>query len=144
LSAKQWLRMAVNRKYEMETCLNCNEKMTTPLERIFMALCIAIKMIKKQIDEKSIEVAKDTLGTNWKQEVYNIFGESMLKNPSVIESVRNSKVSSSESISIYMIRLCKSILSGQTNLNIGGNKIQSDIVTEDQLPDNLVPVKLDE
>ena len=50
--------------------------MSTPLERIFMALCIAVKMIKKQLDDNSIEVAKDSLGTNWKAEVYNIFGES--------------------------------------------------------------------
>lgn len=145
LSAKKWRRMAVNRKYEMETCFNCKEKMSTPLERIFMALCIAVKMIKKQLDDNSIEVAKDSLGTNWKAEVYNIFGESMLKNQSVIESVRNSKISSIESISIYMIRLCKSIISGQTDLNIGGsNNMKTDIITEDQLPDDLVPVNLDE
>ena len=109
ISCRKWQKMAKNNKFGMELCTVCNRKITTPIEKNFMSMYLTIKLVRKQLTENDIEIAKDILSDDWKKIVFEQFG-GILKDKFSVMKIRQSKKTIIESLSTYMINYTKGIL----------------------------------
>jgi hypothetical protein len=148
ISCKKWQKMAKNNKFDGELCTICNRKITTPIEKSFMSMYLTIKLIRKKITDNDIEIAKEILDEDWKNKVYEQFGE-ILKDKFSILKIRQSKKPILESLSTYIINYTKGILESLEDegkylpKNMSGviqsdnNNITTEILQENDLPEEL-------
>ena len=136
ISCRKWRKMAKNKKFNIEKCTICSRKITTPLEKHFIGLTLAIKMAKQTVSKNDKSTALEVLGKDWKNEVYNMFGN-FLKNKMAMKHIRESKKPLIDSLSEYMIVYTNDILNKQ-NIQATSNSEGTSIVGESDLPEDVL------
>ena len=131
ISCRKWLKMAKNKNFGVEKCTLCNSKITTPIEKTFISMYLTIKMIRKELGQKEINIAEDVLGEDWKKHVFAEFG-GILKDKYSVNKIRNSKKNIVDSLSEYMIAHTTAILKSLEN---DSKDVQ--LLTENELPENV-------
>ena len=138
ISCRKWNRMARNRNFGVEKCSVCNRKITTPFEKVFVSMTMAIKMVRKEITELDTITAKEVIGEAWKSELYKTFGD-MLKDKYSLSMIRSSKLTMVETLGRFMEShtkgLLKSDYSASTRTSEDAPEVE--VVGVDDLPDDV-------